>query len=58
MVKQLGKLEIRKSADYHNTVVETLEKAGFVVVLSAETTTDRYCIIAESNNVEEGKDAL
>jgi len=48
MNKQLGELTIKKSADYYDKVVKTLEDAGFVIVLSMETTSDRYYIVAES----------
>lgn len=47
MIKQLGKLEIRKSADYYDKVVKALEDAGFVIILSAETSTDKYYIVAD-----------
>ena len=48
MKKQLGELKIKKSADYYGKVIKTLEDAGFIIILSAETTTDKYCIVAES----------
>lgn len=48
MNKQLGELTIKKSADYYNKVVKALEDAGFVIILSMETTTDKYYIVAES----------
>lgn len=48
MKKQLGELTIKKSADYYDKVMKTLEDAGFIIILSAETTTDRYYIVAES----------
>ena len=47
ITKQLGKLEIRKSADYYDKVVKALEKEGFVIVLLTETTTEKYYIVAE-----------
>jgi len=47
MIKQLGELTIKRSADYYDKVVKALENAGFVIVLSTETTTDRYYIVAE-----------
>lgn len=46
MNKKLAELIVRKSADYYDKVVKTLEDAGFVVVLSAETCTDCYYIVA------------
>lgn len=52
MTKQLGELTIKKSADYYDKVVKTLENAGFVIILSTETTTDRYYIVAESEDKE------
>lgn len=48
MTKQLGELTIKKSADYYDKVVKALENAGFVIVLSTETTTEKYYIVAES----------
>lgn len=48
MNKKIAELTIKKSADYFNKMVKVLEDAGFVMVLTAETTTDRYYIIAES----------
>ena len=50
MNKQLGELTIKKSADYYDKVVKALEDAGFVIVLTTETTTDRYYIVAESED--------
>lgn len=47
MVKQIGELTIKKSADYFDKVVKTLEDAGFVIILSTETITDSYYIVAE-----------
>ena len=55
MNKQLGELTIKKSADYYDKVVKTLEDAGFVIILSSETTTDRYYIVAESE-VKDGSE--
>lgn len=51
MNKKLGELTIKESADYYNKVVKALEDAGFVIVLDCETTTDRYYIVAESEDV-------
>ena len=50
MNKQLGELTIKKSADYYDKVVKALEDAGFVIVLTTQTTTDRYYIVAESED--------
>lgn len=47
MIKKLGKLEIQKSSDYYDKVVKALEKAGFVIVLETETSTEKYYIVAE-----------
>ena len=47
MTKQIGELEIKKNADYFNKVVKTLEDAGFIIILSTETITDSYYIVAE-----------
>jgi len=48
MNKQLAELTVKKSADYYNKVVNALEDAGFLIILSTETSTDRYYIVAES----------
>ena len=53
MTKQLGELTIKKSADYYDKVVKALEDAGFVIILSTETITDRYYIVAESEDKTE-----
>ena len=50
MNKKLAELTVKKSADYFNKVVKALEDAGFVIVLSVETTTERYYIVAESED--------
>lgn len=52
MNKKLAELTVRKSADYYDKVVKVLEDAGFVIVLSAETCTDCYYIVAESEDKE------
>ena len=54
MNKKLAELTVRKSADYHNKVVKALEDAGFVLVLDCETTTERYYIVAESDDKDDG----
>ncbi len=48
MNKKLAELTIKKSEDYFNKVVKALEEAGFVIVLDCETSTERYYIVAES----------
>ena len=53
MNKKLAELTVRKSADYYNKVVKALEDVGFVLVLDCETTTERYYIVAESEDSEE-----
>lgn len=52
MLKQLGELKINKSDDYYGKVVEALENAGFVIVLSVETTFESHYIVAESEDEE------
>lgn len=52
MNKQLAELSVDKSADYYDKVVKALKDAGFVIVLTTETSTDRYYIIAESEDKE------
>ena len=50
MNKQLAELKVSKSADYYGKVIKALEDAGFIIVLRAESDTDSYYIIAESEN--------
>ena len=52
MNKKLADVKVDKSADYYNKVVETLEDAGFLLVLEVETTSDRYYILAEESEEE------
>ena len=47
MLKKLGELQIKKSDDYYDKVAKVLEKAGFILVVDTETTTDRYYIVAK-----------
>lgn len=48
--KKLANLEVDKSADYYDKVVNALEDAGFMIILETETSTDRYYIIAEEES--------
>ena len=50
MNKKLGELKVNKSADYYNKIIKALEDAGFVLVLECETTSERYYIVAESED--------
>ena len=50
MNKELAELTVKKSADYYDKVVKVLEDAGFVIVLSFETISERHYIIAESED--------
>lgn len=52
MNKKLSELKVNKSADYYDKVVKALENAGFVLVLDMETTSERYYIVAESEDKE------
>lgn len=52
MNKKLGELKVVKSADYYNKMIKVLEDAGFVLVLELETISERYYIVAESENKE------
>ena len=49
MNKKLAELTVNKGRDYYDKVVKALEDAGFIIVLSLETSTDRYYIIAEES---------
>ena len=48
MNKKLAELTVKRSADYYDKVVKALEDAGFIIVLTTETFTDKQYIIAES----------
>ena len=52
MIKKLGELKVNKSDDYYDKIVQTLEKAGFVIVLELETSIEKHYIVAESEDVE------
>lgn len=52
MNKQIGELTIRRSADYYNKVAKVLEDAGFVIILSTETMSNRIYIVAENEDEE------
>ena len=47
MIKKLGELKVNKSDDYYGKIVQTLEKAGFVIVLELETFFEKHYIVAE-----------
>lgn len=49
MKKQLAELKVDKSVDYYDKVAKALEDAGFTIVLSLETFSDRYYIVAEES---------
>ena len=48
MNKKLAELAVKKSADCYDKVVKALEEAGFIIVLTTETFTDKCYIVAES----------
>ena len=48
MLKKCATLIINKSADYYGNTVKVLQDAGYTLVLEVETSTDRYYIVAES----------
>lgn len=48
MYRELAELTVKKSIDYYDKVVTTLQDEGFIIVLRAETTTEKYYIVAES----------
>lgn len=50
MNKKLAELSIKKSEDYYDKILKTLEDAGYVIVLINETTSDKYYIVAESED--------
>lgn len=52
MIKKLGELKINKSDDYYDKLAQTLEDAGFVIVLELETTFEKHYIVAESEEKE------
>lgn len=52
MNKEVAELTVKTSADYYGKVVKALEDAGFVIVLRTETYSDKYYIIAKSEDKE------
>ena len=45
---ELAELTVKSSIDYNDKVVTALQDAGFVIVLRAKTTGEKYYIVAES----------
>ena len=52
MNKKIAELKVKKSADYYNKVVKALEESKYLIVLDYETTTEKYYIVAESEDKE------
>lgn len=48
MYKEIGLVTVKKSADRYNKFVRAIEDAGYILILTTETSTDRYYIVAES----------
>ena len=47
MMKKLAELTIKKSADWNNEIIKTLEKEGFTIVLETDLTIESRYIIAK-----------
>lgn len=47
MYKEIGLVTVKKSADYYNKLIKVIEDAGYILILTTETSTDRYYIVAE-----------
>lgn len=47
MYKKLAELKVSKSADYFDEIAETLEDAGYLLVLETEGIGEKYYIITE-----------
>ena len=47
MYKKLADLTVTKSADYYDEVMKSLEKAGYLLVLESEDTSNKYYIVTE-----------
>lgn len=54
MIKKLGELTIKKSADWHDDVAKALYKAGYILVLEYDGTCERHYIIAKAEEEEHG----
>lgn len=52
MIKKLGELKIKKSADYYDNVAKALEKAGYILVLEFDDICERHYVIAKTENEE------
>ncbi len=50
MNKKLANLTVEKSADYYDSIVKTLEKAGFLIVLEYETTNEKCYMVAKAES--------
>lgn len=50
MIKKLGELKVNKDDDYYDKIAQTLEEAGFVLVLELETSFEKHYIVAESED--------
>lgn len=47
MLEDIGTLSVNTSKDYQGKVVKALEEAGFTLVLSCETFTEKHYIITQ-----------
>lgn len=47
MYKEIGLVTVKKSEDYYNKLIKVIEDAGYILILTTETSTDRYYIVAE-----------
>ena len=52
MIKKLGELKVDKYSAHYEEMIKALEDAGFVLVLDHETLTEKYYIVAESEDSE------
>lgn len=46
MLNRLAELRVSKTADNDDTIVKTLEKAGFTIVKECDTLEDNFYIVA------------
>lgn len=52
MTIKLAEVEVKKSSDYRNEVIQALVKAGFIIVLDHDGITEKRYIIAKESDAE------
>ena len=53
MVKKLATVTVIKSADWRDTVINTLKEAGFTIIEESDLFTEKHYIIGEKESESE-----